>query len=354
MDSVQTHPAVSVLVPCFNGARFVSDSLTSAVKQTYDDLEIVVVDDGSSDGTAEIARGFARRDPRVAVFVNERNLGLVGNWARCIELARGEWIKFVFQDDLIDPTCVEELLAEGERSGCPLVFCRRRYLFAEGTPEPVRQFYRDHARLTEERFRSRGFVPPRQVAQMILEAPTLESNFIGEPIAVLFKKSLIEQYGPINPLIAVSCDSEFWQRVGVNVGVAHVPIERTSFRVHRGATTSSHLRDREYRMNVLDPVLVLHEQAFHPAFEPLRTVAREQGKSLEMMFREKASWAFNTARHLASPAGGGNTTPMQDWRRAAASLPRLAHIEAQAAKPPGIAARAIAKARRLLSAAGQR
>ena len=354
MISVQKHPKVSVLIPSFNGAAYFGESLTCAVEQTFGDVEIFVVDDGSRDATAEIARDCARRDPRVRVVVNERNFGLVGNWARCIELARGEWLKFVFQDDLIDPTCVEELHAEGERSGCPLVFCRRRYLFAEGTPEPVRQFYRDHARLTDERFPSRGFVSPQRVAQMILEAPTPESNFIGEPIAVLFKKSLIEQYGPFNPLIAVSCDSEFWQRVGVNVGVAHVPVELASFRVHQAATTSSLLRDREYRMNVLDPVLVLHEQAFHPAFEPLRTVAREQGKSLEAMFREKAVWAFNTARHLASPAGGGNGIALQDWRRAAASLPRLAQIEAQAAKMPSIAARAIAKAKRLLSAAAQR
>ena len=183
-----------------------------------------------------------------------------------------------------------------------MVFCRRKYLFADGTPEPVRQFYRDHARLTEERFQARGFVPPEAVARMILSAPTPESNFIGEPIAVLFKKSLVQQFGAFNPLLAVSCDSEFWQRIGVNVGVAHVPAELATFRVHQGATTSTHLREKEFRMNVLDPVVALHEQAFHPAFEPLRQVARQQGKNLEAMFREKASWAFNAARYQASPA----------------------------------------------------
>jgi hypothetical protein len=346
-------PRVSVAVPTFNGQQFLVAALSSISAQTAGDIEVIVVDDGSSDGTLEIARGFAGRDARFRVIANDRNLGLVGNWARCIELAQGEWLKFVFQDDLIEPTCIEELLAEGERTGCPFVFCRRRYLFAEGTPEPVRQFYLDHARLTEERFRTRGFVPPRRVAQMILEAPTPESNFIGEPIAVLFKKSVIEKFGSFNPLISVSCDSEFWQRAGVNVGVAHVPKELAGFRVHPGATTSSHLREREFRMNVLDPVVVLHEQAFHPAFEPLRSVAREQGRSLEAMFREKAVWAFNTARHLASPAGGADDTPLRDWRRAAANLPRLAKIEAEAARPQGLAARALAKARRLLSAAAR-
>lgn len=345
---------VSVLVPAYNGATFVGQCLTSIQAQSHQDIEVLVVDDGSTDDTLAIAREFARQDPRVRVEVNAHNLGLVGNWARCIELARGEWLKFVFQDDLIDSTCVEELFAEGDRTGCPLVFCRRRYLFAEVTPEPIRQFYRDHALLTESCFPERGFVPPSRVAQMILDAPTLEANLIGEPIAVLFRKSLIAQYGPFNPGLAVSCDSEFWQRVGVNTGVAHVPTTLASFRVHPAATTSSHLREKDFRMNILDLVLVLHEQAFHPAFEPLRTAARERGTSLEAVFRDKAAWAFNTARYLASTAGGGNGAPLQEWRRAAAVVPRLAQIEDDVSKPTGLAARAMAKARRLLSSSTAR
>lgn len=340
---------VSVLIPCFNGAPYVHECLESVLAQSFGDLEIILVDDGSKDGTPDIARSFAHRDPRVQVVVNETNLGLVGNWARCVELARGEWIKFVFQDDLIDAGCIEELLKEGEQSGCPFVFCRRNYLFENGTPAPVQQFYRDHARLTEERFQARGYMAPETIARMILDAPTPESNFIGEPIAVMFKKSLVQQFGAFNPLLAVSCDSEFWQRIAVNVGVAHVPAELATFRVHKGATTSTHLREKEFRMNVLDPVVALHEQAFHPAFAPLRRVARQDGKNLDAIFREKAVWAFNTARYQASAAGGGNAAPLADWRRVAACLPRLSRIEAEATSRPGFATRAVSKARRLFA-----
>ncbi len=342
-------PSASVLIPTYNGEAFIAECLESVLAQTYPEFEVVVVDDCSSDATVEIANAHASRDARIRVVRNDSNIGLVSNWARCIELAQGEWIKFVFQDDFIAPECIEQLIEEGERSGCPLVFCRRQYLFADGTSEPVRQFYRDHATLTEERFQARGFVPPAAVARMILSAPTPESNFIGEPIAVLFKKSLVQRFGPFNPLLAVSCDSEFWQRIGVNVGVAHVPAELATFRVHQGATTSTHLREKDFRMNVLDPVVALHEQAFHPAFEPLRQVARQQGKNLESMFNEKASWAFNSARYQASPDGGGDTAALMDWRRLATSLQRLRQIEAEASSKPGVAARAMAKARRLLA-----
>lgn len=339
---------VSVLIPTFNGIAFIEACLQAVVTQSYRDLEILVVDDGSTDSTVGVASKFAHRDSRVRVFANEANLGLVANWARCIELARGEWIKFAFQDDLLEPLCIETLLEEAERSGCPFVFCRRRYHFADGTPGSVRQFYVDHARLTEERFPARGWVPPETLAQMVLAAPTLESNFIGEPIAVLFKKSLIRQFGGFNPLLSVSCDSEFWQRIGVNVGVAHVWAELATFRVHERATTSAHLRDKAFRMNVLDPVVVLHEQVFHPAFGPLRRIAQQEGKNLEAIFREKAIWAFNTARHRATAKGGGSPAALADWRHVAARLPRLNQIEAEALKTQGYAARAMTKVRRLL------
>ncbi len=79
---------VSVLVPAYNGATFVGQCLTSIQAQSHQDIEVLVVDDGSTDDTLAIAREFARQDPRVRVEVNAHNLGLVGNWARCIELAR--------------------------------------------------------------------------------------------------------------------------------------------------------------------------------------------------------------------------------------------------------------------------
>lgn len=342
-------PSVTLCIPTFNGARDLNQCLDSVRLQTLGDFDALLLDDCSSDRTMEIAQDYASRDRRVRVLRNDGNLGLVANWARCIELARGEWIKFVFQDDFIAPDCVEQLVREGERSGCPLVFCRRKYLFADGTPEPVQQFYRAHARLTDERFQERGYVPADAIAHMILQAPSPETNFIGEPIAVLFKKSLVQQFGGFNPLLAVSCDSEFWQRIAVNVGIAHVPEELATFRVHAGATTSSHLRDKNFRMNVLDPVIALHEQAFHRAFEPLRRAARQQGKDLEAMFRAKATWAFNAARHQSTAAGGNHVASLADWHRVAAQVPRLRLIEAEATRKRGLVSRTVARASRLFA-----
>ena len=92
---VSPNPLVSVCVPTYNGARFLRQCLDSALAQSWRDLEILVVDDGSTDESVAIARDYARRDDRVRVAVNAANLGLVENWNRCVALARGRWINFI-------------------------------------------------------------------------------------------------------------------------------------------------------------------------------------------------------------------------------------------------------------------
>jgi glycosyltransferase involved in cell wall biosynthesis len=104
-------PLVSVCIPTYNGAKYLKECLDSVLAQTFTDFEVLIVDDKSSDETLSIAQEYATYDPRFRVIQNECNLGLVGNWNRCVELAQGEWIKFIFQDDLIEPACLERMLA---------------------------------------------------------------------------------------------------------------------------------------------------------------------------------------------------------------------------------------------------
>src|SRR5207245_7643788 len=82
-------PTVSVLMTAYNREQYIASSIESVLVQTFDDLELVIVDDGSTDGTVEIARHFARQDPRVRVDVNDRNLGDYANRNRAAALARG-------------------------------------------------------------------------------------------------------------------------------------------------------------------------------------------------------------------------------------------------------------------------
>lgn len=96
-------PRVSVGVPVFNGENFLEAALRSVLRQSLDDLELVVCDNASSDRTGEIARDLALGEPRLRYFRNERNLGAAPNYNRCFALSRGALFKWLSHDDRLEP-----------------------------------------------------------------------------------------------------------------------------------------------------------------------------------------------------------------------------------------------------------
>jgi glycosyltransferase involved in cell wall biosynthesis len=106
------HPAaqVSVLIPVFNRRELLREAALSALRQTESDIEIIIGDNASTDGTWAVCEELAALDPRVRVFRNDQNLGPVGNWKRCLEMARGTYGKILFSDDLLDSRFLERTL----------------------------------------------------------------------------------------------------------------------------------------------------------------------------------------------------------------------------------------------------
>jgi glycosyltransferase involved in cell wall biosynthesis len=94
-------PQVSVCIPMYNGAAFLAEAISSVLAQSFRDFELLLVDDGSTDATLEIARSFT--DPRLILQQNEKRLGIPANWNRCVSLARGEYICIFHQDDVMLP-----------------------------------------------------------------------------------------------------------------------------------------------------------------------------------------------------------------------------------------------------------
>lgn len=106
---------VSVMIPTYNRAHLVGCTIESVLVQSFNDLDIVVVDDASTDDTVELVRVYANRDPRIKLVVNEHNLGLTRNWNRCLELAIGPLVQIVQSDDLIDPDYLERVVKVFDR-----------------------------------------------------------------------------------------------------------------------------------------------------------------------------------------------------------------------------------------------
>ena len=92
-------PQVSVCMPVYNGSDYIADSVQSVLTQTYKDFNLIVCDNCSTDKTDEIIRSF--KDPRLIYVRNNKNLGLVGNHNRCLELADGKYVHFLHHDDIM-------------------------------------------------------------------------------------------------------------------------------------------------------------------------------------------------------------------------------------------------------------
>lgn len=101
---------VSILIPVYNREALLGPCIKSALGQTVSDLELVIVDNASTDSTWEVCQEYASRDQRVRIFRNETNIGPVRNWQRCFTEAKGKYGKILFSDDLMYPAFLEKTL----------------------------------------------------------------------------------------------------------------------------------------------------------------------------------------------------------------------------------------------------
>ena len=124
-------PTVSLLIPTFNRAELLVPCIESALAQTMTDLEVVIVDGASTDGTWDVCRRFAEADSRVRVFRDPVNTGPVRGWWRCVEEAKGTYGTFLWSDDMLYPDFLSSTLPMLLRADVAFAFTA-----AEIGPEP--------------------------------------------------------------------------------------------------------------------------------------------------------------------------------------------------------------------------
>src|SRR5690348_2585773 len=97
-------PLVTICIPTFNGMAYLESALASALNQTYKNIEVLICDDGSTDGTVAFAK--KQIDKRIRFIQHAKGEGMVANWNYCLQEARGIWIKLLFQDDILHVDCI--------------------------------------------------------------------------------------------------------------------------------------------------------------------------------------------------------------------------------------------------------
>lgn len=123
---------ISVIIPVYKAEAYLAECIDSILGQTFRDLELILIDDGSPDNCAEICREYARRDSRVR-FLQQENRGQAAARNHAMKVAEGQWICFIDSDDVIHPQYLQILYDAARDNDVPISMCR--YLGAETMPE---------------------------------------------------------------------------------------------------------------------------------------------------------------------------------------------------------------------------
>lgn len=214
-------PLVSVCIPAYNNAEYIKDTIDSILNQTYRNIELIVVDDCSTDHTAEVVENI--QDERLKLYRNGKNLGMAGNWNRCLELASGEYVKLICADDMIDRDAIER---EAEA------------MLENPTANPVES----DTRLVDmsgkktgafKRYHKSGLVKGTKAAKAAL----LVQNFFGAPVNNLIRKSALLEVGGFDENFTYILDFDLWVSIACTGDVYIIHEFLNSFRVRRDSNT---------------------------------------------------------------------------------------------------------------------
>lgn len=213
------------------------------LQQTFDDFEILIIDDCSADETEATVKPYALRNPRIRFIVNPENLGMVRNWNLCLAEARGKYIKYLFGDDLLlSRDTLQKMLSLFEtKRNISLVSSSRRIIDSESNTMGMKSPFTKDLIANGEK--------------LINLCLAKQDNLIGEPTAVMFRRSdaargFQSQYRQI-------VDLEMWFHLLEKGDFAYIREPLCAFRIHARQQT---INNRSSPLSVLNDVFRLNEE----------------------------------------------------------------------------------------------
>jgi len=243
--------------------------LNSAIAQSYQNLEILIIDDGSNDETLEIAFEYAANNEKIRVIRNESKKGMVANWNMCIREAKGEWIKFLFQDDFLEPECVSEMMQACITNKCLIAVCRRDFQIEDCAPADISVSFQNSISKPESFFKQSKYYSPGETIDIVKYQ--LLNNIIGEPTCFLFNKKITAAYGDFNIHLKQLVDYEFILRGIINDGFVFLNETYATFRVHESSQTSANIASNQIRAERGDTLILLCTYISDRAYKKLRS-----------------------------------------------------------------------------------
>lgn len=218
---------VSVLIPTYNRENFLRLALESLVTQTSRDFEVLVFDNASADGTKACVESFVDRLPQLRYVRQPVNVGSVPNYTDCLNNAEGEYIKYLFDDDRLEPDCIGVMATcLDNHPEVALVTSKRTRIDENGNPLP-------DIPATRRATASDALLTGRELIEGVLKQ---RQNFIGEPSTVMFRKKLL--YEPFGTLagnyFSVNIDIALWFQLLTRGQAIYLIKPLSCFRIHSG------------------------------------------------------------------------------------------------------------------------
>ncbi|MCA9057030.1 MAG: glycosyltransferase [Planctomycetaceae bacterium] len=228
--STSSAPRVTVIMPVYNGENFIREALDSVFQQTFTDYEVLVVDDGSTDGTRAILESYGER----LQVLQQQNQGHVVARNMAMKVARGEWIAMLDADDIWEDNALEEMLKLADHAD--VVYT-------------ARSNFEDSQRVDDVNFAS-GIMPQGDIFEDLLL-----DNFITHS-GVMMKRAVLEQTGGYDTSLKTTCDWELWLRLAAEGHpFAGSPLPLVRYRWRATSHSKNHQQTCIDRVNIVTNAL---------------------------------------------------------------------------------------------------
>ncbi len=221
-------PLVSICIPNYNNAHYLDICLKSALGQTYPRIEIILVDDNSSDNSLEIASQYA---DQIRILKNPTNLGQPQNTNKCVDLSRGEYVVILHSDDFLLPDFAAKLAPLlDEHPDAVMAVGERLLVDADSRQEIIAPFYNGNY-----------LIPGLSQAKVFMM-----SSFL--PCQVLVRRSVFQSVGGVDVRHIINLDGLLWFKCALKGNIAYIQDPVAGYRIHSQQTTARYNRTINHLM----------------------------------------------------------------------------------------------------------
>lgn len=236
---------VSVCIPTYNGAEHIRQTIESVLSQSYNNIEIIVNDDGSTDNTLQIVQSID--DSRIFVYKNENNRGLPGNWNEAVKRAKGEYIKLLCQDDLLFPDSLRLQVEAMKNTDISCVIGNSTVINGDGKTVMKRNRFKKNEVVSGIKFAKRSLIG---------------RNIYSEPPNLLYRTEAFYKYGGYDESLKYTPDWDFALGISLDGRICCLSQNIMSFRISETSETSRMSRERmKFLINDTDRFFDKHKKS---------------------------------------------------------------------------------------------